>query len=213
MNTNDPQFLKAYNDLVAAFINFMNVVNPQGAHQPNLSYVASQLSQLLKYIGTSPQVEPTASTQPLDEINEEFSIQGSPSPIPTSSTDAPVIQQPTFNAANAKTKYCAYPELVKGRYKFKSSMITEDVKEVSVYRLTIDEEAETGFVELQELSDNLLRIVISNPSLYTPLEICPQARNINPEKTSVSSQSKLRLVKVVRGWEIAEGEKFELTIS
>ena len=84
MNTNDPQFLKAYNDLVAAFINFMNVVNPQGAHQPNLSYVASQLSQLLKYIGTSPQVGPTASTQPLEEINEEFPIQGSPSSIPTS---------------------------------------------------------------------------------------------------------------------------------
>ena len=92
-------------------------------------------------------------------------------------------------------------------------MISEDVEEVSVYRLTIDEEAVTGFVELQELSDNLLRIVASNPSLYTPLEICPQATSINSTKTSVSSQSKLRLVKVVRGWEIAEGEKFELTIS
>ena len=55
MNTNDSQFLKAYNDLVTAFFNFMNVVSPQGSQQSNLSYVASQLNQLLNYLAATPQ--------------------------------------------------------------------------------------------------------------------------------------------------------------
>lgn len=65
MNTNDQQFLKAYNDLVTAFFNFMNVVSPNNNSQPNLSYVASQLNQVLNYLGTLSQGGGQSLVRPL----------------------------------------------------------------------------------------------------------------------------------------------------
>jgi len=229
MNTNDSQFLKAYNDLVTAFFNFMNVVSPQGSQQSNLSYVASQLNQLLNYLAATPQAvtAPQVITTPQTTTS---TVQQSPSPTvaeapaknPTETDPAPCVPEsapseiqpkPAFNEANARKRYCAYPELVNGRYKFKSSMISDYVGEDSVYKLTVDEEAQTGFVEIIELTGDILNTVANNPSLYTPLGICPEAVGINSDRTLVTSPSKLHLVKAVRGWEIAEGETFTLTIS
>lgn len=218
MNTSDSQFLKAYSDLVSAFFNFMNVVNPQDRQQPDLSYVASQLNQLLNYLSAVPQTtaKPTMQ-QPQSPTITEPPAQNSPEtesiPYVQDSTSQEDQPRSTFNSANAKSKYCAYPELVNGRYKFKSSMISEEVGEDSVYKLSIDENAQTGFVEIRELTGNILKTVANNPSLYTPLGICPEAGSITSERTSVTSRSKLHLVKAVRGWEIAEGENFILTIS
>lgn len=217
MNTNDSQFLKAYNDLVTAFFNFMNVVSPQGSQQPNLSYVASQLNQLLNYLATAPQAATPTVQQSSTPTGAEALVQN-----PTETEQAPRVlgptpsenqPKPTFNEANAKTKYCAYPELVNGRYKFKSSMISDNADEDSVYKLTVDEDAQAGFVEIIELTGNILKTVANNPSLYTPLGICPEAVGINSERTLVTSRSKLHLVKAVRGWEIADGENFTLIIS
>lgn len=216
MYTNDSQFLKAYNELVSAFFNFMNVVNPQDCQQPNLSYVASQLNQLLNYLAANPQTAKPTVHQPLTSTYEEALVQPPPEAELIPHIQVPTFQekqtQPKFNSANAKSKYCAYPELVNGRYKFKSSMISEEVGEDSVYKLSIDENSQTGFVEILDLTGNLLKTVANNPSLYTPLGICPDAGSITSERTSVTSRSKLHLVKAVRGWEIAEGENFILTI-
>lgn len=214
MNTNEPQFLKAYNDLITAFFNFMNVVSPQGSQQPNLSFVASQLNQLLNYLAAQP-MSVSPNTQQLQTPSlAEAPVQASQAPV--SQIQAPSIStsqsQPTFEAASAKIKYSAYPELVNGRYKFKSSTISEVAGEDSVYKLTIDESNQTGYVEMQELWGDILKTVASNPSLYTPLDICPDAGSISANLKSVSSQSKLRLVKAVRGWEIIEGEKFILNV-
>lgn len=217
MNTNDSQFLKAYNDLVSAFFNFMNVVSPQDRQQNNLSYVASQLNQLLDALTSTQQTVAPIGQQPPSPTLTEVPVQNPveeeqtpPVQVPTFSENP---QKPTFNAANAKTMYCAYPELVNGRYKFKSGMISEEPGEDSVYQLLVDENIQTGFVEIRELTGELLKIVANNPSLYTPLGVCPEAGCITVDRQSVTSASKLPLVKAVRGWEIAEGEKFKLTVS
>lgn len=217
MNTNDQQFLKAYNDFVSAFFNFMNVVSPQDRQQNNLSYVASQLNQLLNYLAATPQSAlPTEQQAPSPTFTE------GPVQKTVEVDQVPQVQEPTpsvnpskstFNASNAKTKYCAYPELVNGRYKFKTSMISEEPGEDSVYQLLVDENAQTGFVEIRELTGNLLKIVANNPSLYIPLSICSGAGSITADKKSVISETKLHLVKAVRGWEIVEGENFKLTVS
>lgn len=217
MNTNDSQFLQAYNDLVSAFFNFMNVVSPQDRQQNNLSYVASQLNQLLNALTATQQTVAPTGQQPPSPTLAEVPVQNpveaeevSPVPVPPPSENPP---KPTFNAANATKMYCAYPELVNGRYKFKSGMISKEPGEDSVYQLLIDENAQIGFVEIRELTGNLLKIVAKNPSLYTPLGVCPEAGCITVDRQSVTSASKLPLVKAVRGWEIAEGEKFKLTVS
>lgn len=235
MNTNDSQFLKAYNDLVTAFFNFMNVVSPQGSQQSNLSYVASQLNQLLNYLAATPQTAATPQVVTAPQIvtppqTTTSTVQQPPSPTfaevpaqnPTETDPAPRVPEPApseiqpkpaFNEANARKRYCAYPELVNGRYKFKSSMISDYAGEDSVYKLTVDEDAQTGFVEIIELTGDILKTVANNPSLYTPLGICPEAVGINSDRTLVTSPSKLHLIKAVRGWEIAEGEIFTLAIS
>lgn len=216
MNTNDSQFLKAYNELVTAFFNFMNVVSPQGSQQPNLSYVASQLNQLLNYLAAAPQGG--APTAPPQQPSGDSNTTQSPDPKPTI---PPVItdpvppgghREPVANATNDKPKYCPYPELVNGRYKFKISKLSED-DEDAVYKLCLDEEAQTGYVEIPTLTGNKLKMVANNPSLYMPQDICSNAGSITPDKNSVSSRFKLRLVRVVRGWEIADGEKFVLDIN
>lgn len=214
MNTNEPQFLKAYNDLVTAFFNLMNVVSPQDSLQPNLSYIASQLNQLLNYLAS----QPLSVSQNTQQLQTSFPVEAPAhvSQAPVSQVQAPATSssqhQPTFEATCAKTKYCAFPELVNGRYKFKSSTISEVVGEDSVYKLTIDDSTQTGYVEMQELSGDILKTVASNPSLYTPLDICPDAGSISANLKSVSSQSKLHLVKAIRGWEIVEGEIFKLIV-
>lgn len=220
MNTNDSQFLKAYNDLVTAFFKFMNVVNPQGSQQPNLSYVASQLNQLLNYLAATPQSgAPTTPQQPAD-----YPAVPDPQPMPQTQ-QTPQMPQPTTrlvmtdpvqlaaNPTSDEPKYCSYPEPVNGRYKFKSSSITNAPNEDSVYKLCLNENTQDGYVEICPLSGDTLKIVANNPSLYMPLDICSNAGSITPDKNSVSSRSKLRLVKVVRGWEIADGEKFVLDIN
>lgn len=211
MTTNDSQFLKAYNELVTAFFNFMNVVNPQGSQQPNLSYVASQLNQLLNYLAATPQKESYITpTQPDGDIKSDpQQIAHPPHPI----ISDPLPSAPPINTATDQPKYGSYPELVNGRLKFKSSMINDNSSEDSVYKLFLNEQAQEGYVELCPLSGDILKIVASNPSLYMPLEICSNAGNVTPDKKSVTSQSRLRLVKVVRGWEIADGEKFVLDIN
>lgn len=114
-------------------------------------------------------------------------------------------------------KYCAYPEMVNGQYKFKSSALKEKDENGSneelIYKLTIDEDSMRGYVELSDLSDAQVKIVTNNPSLYFPKDVCVGANNVTPDKTSIKSQSKLRLEKVLRGWAIAEGEKFILNVN
>lgn len=211
MNTNDSQFLKAYNELVTAFFHFMNVVNPQGNQQSNLSYVASQLNQLLNYLAAAPQKESSITpTQPDGDVKTDSQPIAPPKdPILID----PLPPAPPINTATYQSKYGSYPEPFNGRFKFKSSMINDNSSEDSVYKLFLNEQAQEGYVELCPLSGDILKIVTSNPSLYLPLEICTNAGSVTPDKKSVTSKSRIRLVKVVRGWEIAEGEKFVLEVN
>ncbi len=227
MNTNDQQFLKAYNELVAAFFNFMNVVSPQNNQQLNLSYIASQLNQLLKYLGQIPQ-EPISAqnTMEVPEANPNMATTVlSPSvvtnPSPATSPIQPTVQNPPSNdeLLNPVVKYCAYPELTNGQYKFKSSALkdmdgneSDEERENFIYKLTIDESLMRGYVELVNLTSDQVKIITNNPTQYTPQDVCIGANNITPGKMSITSQSKLHLVKVVRGWVIAEGEKFVLNV-
>ena len=217
MNTNDPQFQKAYNDLITAFFSFMKVVNPKGDSRSILPYIASQLNQLLNCLEVMPresqsQVEestPITVTQDPASVKEPGSEQTTTNlqPMGKMSLNNPVI------------KYCAYPELTNGQYKFKSSALKVDSGDESneqrenyIYKLTIDEEANRGYVELAELSPDQVMIIANNPTLYTPQDICVGANNITPGKTSITSKSILRLEKAIRGWVIAAGEKFSLTV-
>jgi hypothetical protein len=221
MNTNDQQFLKAYNDLVTAFFNFMNVVSPNNNSQTNLSYIASQLNQVINYLGMMSQGGTPEPLSPLDSVQ---------APAPTSNpilTSEPISTHDSISnpdpdldksLSNPVIKYCAYPEMVNGQYKFKSSALKakepneNGSNEEYIYKLTIDEDSMRGYVELAELSDAQVKIVANNPSLYIPKDVCLGANNVTPDKTSIKSQSKLRLEKVLRGWAIAEGEKFILNV-
>lgn len=218
MNTNDQQFQKAYNELVTAFFNFMNVVSPQNSPQPNLSYIASQLNQLLNYLGTIPPAPVQVSDSDSVTIPESVSVSES-NPISDSMPNP--IPKPEYDyLPNPVVRYCAYPELTNGQYKFKGSALKEvnsdessDERENYIYKLTIDEGVMRGYVELAELSQDQIEIISNNPTQYTPQDVCDGANNITPGKRSITSQSKLRLVKVVRGWVIAEGEKFILNVN
>lgn len=220
MNTNDQQFLKAYNDLVTAFFNFMNVVSPDNNSQPNLSYVASQLNQVLNYLGTMAQgrnPEPLPPSNPiLTSEPTSNSVTASDivtTPVPAHNL-APDLDEPLSNPV---VKYCAYPELINGQYKFKSSALKvkdeNESNEDYIYKLTIDEDSQRGYVELAELSDAQMKIIANNPSLYIPKDICEGASNVTPDKTSIKSQSQLHLIKVLRGWAIVKGEKFILNVN
>ena len=121
---------------------------------------------------------------------------------------------------NPVVKYCPYPELTNGKYKFKSSLFKEatsannsDDSESYIYKRTLDEETMQGYVELADLNMEQVKIITNNPTMYTPQDVCVGAENIVPGKTSIRSQSKLRLEKVVRGWVIADGQKFVLNVS
>lgn len=219
MDTRSNEFRAAYNQLVTAFVNFMNVVNPEAStQQATLHIIAGQLDTLLSYLGSTGEGKQTA-THSLPEPSGSDSIVFEPVDEPKSGpSPAPV------HSGEEKIYFSSYPELVKDVWKFKtgSLRLSEDgqpIREMGnafIYKLHLDEVAGKGYAEIipvkKSVDTNTFNIIANNQSEYLPSEVCVNADMLTANNTELRCSSKVLLEKVTKGWGILSNQKFVLDI-
>lgn len=239
MDTRSNEFRAAYNQLVLAFVNFMNVVNPgDGTQQATLHMIAGQLDTLLCYLGSADEVQsadsrsqpsPVATFPLADKLSKV--VTGTPDASTCEETEdhgaiVPHKEQPdaTQPSSNVKIYYSPFPESVKGVWKFKSASLrlSEDGQPIRergnayIYKLSLDENIGKGYVEIipvkKSIDTNTFNIIANNQSEYLPSDVCVNAEMLTIEKSELRCNTKVLLEKVMKGWSIAANQKFDLDI-
>lgn len=239
MDTRSNEFRAAYNQLVTAFANFMNVVNPgAGTQQATLHMIAGQLDTLLYYLGSAEEVQsvdnqsqpsPVESSPVADELSKGTAR------VPDASARGETVDRepisPHTEQLNAslpsdevKIYYSPFPEPVKGVWKFKSSSLrlSEDGQPIRergnayIYKLSLDENLGKGYAEIipikKSIDTNTFNIIANNQSEYLPSDVCVNAEILTIEKSELRCNTKVLLEKVTKGWSIVANQKFDLDI-
>lgn len=239
MDTRSNEFRVAYNQLVTAFVNFMNVVNPgAGTQQATLHMIAGQLDTLLYYLGSAGEVQSVnnqSQPSPVESSPLADKLSKGTAGVPDASTRGETVdrepiashtEQPdeALLSEDVKTYYSPFPEQVKGVWKFKSASLrlSEDGQPIRergnayIYKLSLDENVGKGYAEIipikKSIDTNTFNIIANNQSEYLPSDVCVNAEMLTIEKTELRCNTKVLLEKVTKGWSIVSNQKFDLDI-
>lgn len=232
MDTNSQQFQKAYSDLISAFINFMNVVNPNSVNgnEAILHLIASQLNQVLQVVKAQTTSNPyiasnsgstfTPSTFNQNEMsNPETNTVISPQQTSAPSNDSSVSETLEDSGAETKIFYSQYPVDYNGKLVFKGISLKQSSDKdlpyteqgtAYLYKLTIDQKQGKGRIEIVP-NPSGLDIISKNKATYLPSRIC-QLSNDKEDISEISSESVLKIKAEGRSWALEDGEKFIINI-
>ena len=213
MDTRSNEFRAAYNQLVTAFVNFMNVVNPNaGTQQATRHMIAGQLDTLLYYLGSAGEVQsagsqsqpsPVAPSPVADKLSKGSAGVPDASTREENADRKPIVphtEQPdaALPSDDVKIYYSPFPEPVKGVWKFKSASLrlSEDGQPIRergnayIYKLSLDENVGKGYAEIipvkKSIDTNTFNIIANNQSEYLPSDVCVNAEMLTIEKSEHS---------------------------
>lgn len=209
MDTKDPRFVNAYNDLVGAFFRFINVVNPAPTKEDQIRLICNSMTTLIDMIkdgcGESFGVQSDSSVYEPTQYHayapaEASSVHEKPS---QSIRVNNVVSEPTYPEKRyAKEPTFTADEVYKFLPKqFKKEDAWEDLDEIDaeefMFIVEFDNSEGKGQFYLNENKKANL-----NPVFEGSMESSVVKVEGNPKSGSVTIKSKGKIEKVNGGWEI-----------
>lgn len=122
MNTDDPRFTAAYNGLVNAFFNFINVVNPAPSRDEQIMLICNSLKSLVSTLENGPSRDTISCPEPAPE--KPGQAPAIPRPAPTAPNPAPTEPQRDEAPAPKPVAVSGYTEK---RYGMEPTLTGEEV--------------------------------------------------------------------------------------
>lgn len=219
MDTRNPIFLNAYNDLVNAFFRFINVVNPAPSRDDQIRLICNSLNALVDMLGASSPaqnlsgspVHPEASAPVYSE--PERPVYQEPAVAAETSRPAytePAAPQPASAQAYEEQRYAGIPTLTADEvYRFiirslkKPEFFNGDTADYSEYPFLLEFSGEEGIFTLNpQKTGNATR----DPNFAELLaEACDASVVViegNPTPANVIVASPGKIEKCTGAWEI-----------
>lgn len=207
MDTKDPRFVSAYNDLVGAFFRFINVVNPAPSRDDQIRLICDSMTSLVNMLqnGSTTEVpssnyyQPATNVQPVTTVsNPDVTSAPAPAPAPQ-----PVVPEtPKFS----EKRYAIEPTYTaEDLYKF----ISRNLKKESAFDPEANPDApdKKDYTFILEFNTEDGVFYLNNESFVTEILAGNFDKQVveligSPTVENMTVVEKGKIIKSTGGWEV-----------